>query len=117
MNAEQGRLIDEVGSPTADLFSGSNAQANVLLVRTLDASQQDAILDAFAESIKHIWIVAVCFAAAALLACLLIKHKQLDKTHVEVKTGLAGEEERRRILMEQRARKREAGTQDPSVSA
>jgi hypothetical protein len=117
MNAEQGRLIDEVGSPTADLFSGSNAQANVLLVRTLDASQQDAILDAFAESIKHIWIVAVCFAAAALLACLFIKHKQLDKTHVEVKTGLAGEEERRRILMEQRARKREAGTQDPSVSA
>lgn len=37
--------------------------------------------------------MGVCFAAAGLLVCLLIRHKKLDKTHVEVKIGLAGEEE------------------------
>jgi hypothetical protein len=37
---------------------------------------------------------------------LLIPHRELNQTHVEVKTGLAGEEERRRLAMEQRAEKR-----------
>lgn len=116
MNTQQDKLIDALGSSTANLFSGSNAQANVLLIRTLDHSQQEVVLDAFWVATRNIWIVAVCFAAAALLVCLLIRHKKLDKTHVEVKTGLAGEEERRKILMEQRAGKRQAGTEATSES-
>ena len=106
MNDRQEELVDVLGISTASLFSGNNAQANVLHIHSLGAPQQNAVHRASWTSIRGIWITAVCFAAAGLLVCLLIQHKKLNETHVEVKTGLAGEEERRRIVMEQRASKR-----------
>ena len=106
MNVQQEKLIDVLGISTASLFSGNNAQANVLHINTLGDSQQNAVHRAYWTSIRDIWIVAACFGAAGLLVCLLIRHKKLNETHVEVKTGLAGEEERRRIVMEQRAGKK-----------
>lgn len=56
----------------------------------------------------------MCFAAAGLSVCLFIRRKKLDKTHVEVRTGLAGEEERTKIAMERRAERRQAGTKAAS---
>ena len=106
MNVQQEKLIDVLGASSASLFSGNNAQANVLHINTLGGSQQKAVHGAYWTSIRDIWIVAACFGAAGLLVCLLIQHKKLNETHVEVKTGLAGEEERRRIVMEQRAGKK-----------
>ncbi|KAL4898272.1 major facilitator superfamily-domain-containing protein [Aspergillus ambiguus] len=108
MNQQQDRLINALGRRAASLFSGSNAQANVLLVDTFPTAQREAIRDAFWVSIRDIWILALCFAGGALFVCILIRHKKLEKKHVEVKTGLAGEEERRRILLEQRAGKAKA---------
>jgi hypothetical protein len=116
MNTQQDKLVDALGPSTAKLFSGSYAQANVLLVRTLDESQQEVVLDAFWLATRNIWIVAVCFAAVAFLVCFLIRHKKLNKKHVEVKTGLAGEEERRKILMEKRAGKKQKKTEVTSES-
>lgn len=111
MNDQQGLLISELGASTASLFSGSSAQANVFRIGDLTDAQQRIIHKAFWSSIRNIWIIAVSFAAAGFLVCLLIRHKKLDKTHVEVKTGLAGEDERRRIAMEQRGRKETSGGQ------
>lgn len=108
MQEQHEQLVEALGTQTADLFSGSNAQANVLLVRTLPGPQKAAVRHAFWAAMRSIWIVAVGFSAAALVVCVLIRYKELGKTHVEVKTGLAGEEERRRIAVEQRARKQGA---------
>ena len=110
MNDQQSILFQELGASAADLFSGSNAQANVFRIGDLDSAQQKIVHQAFWLSIRNIWTIGVAFAAAGLLVCLLIHHKKLDKTHVVVKTGLAGEEERRRIVMERRAGKRQAVT-------
>ena len=109
MDGQQDMLINQLGASTANLFSGSNAQANVFHIEDLDNAQQRIVHKAFWLSIRNIWIIGVSFAAAGFLICLLIRHKKLDKTHVEVETGLAGEEERRRIAMEQRVGKRQAG--------
>lgn len=115
MDAQQDMFINALGASTANLYSGSNAQANVLLINKLNGPQQAVVRKAFWISIRNIWIVAVCFSAAGLLVCLLIRRKTLDKTHVEVKTGLAGEEERRRIVMEHREGKRQAGTKESDM--
>ncbi|KAL7623781.1 hypothetical protein AAE478_005334 [Parahypoxylon ruwenzoriense] len=106
MNTQEQMLVDALGPTTANLFSGSNAEANVLLVKTLDPSIQGVVIHAFWVSMRNIWIVSVCFSGVALLVCFLIQHKALNKTHVEVKTGLEGEEERRRIAMERKAGKK-----------
>ncbi|KAI0891107.1 major facilitator superfamily-domain-containing protein [Annulohypoxylon nitens] len=106
MNAQESTLVNALGPSTANLFSGSNAQANVLLIRTLDATEQEVVIEAFWTSLREIWIVSVCFAAGGLLASFLIRHKDLNETHVEVKTGLEGEKERRRIAMQHRAGQR-----------
>ena len=109
MDAQQAMLFKALGASTANLYSGSNAQANVLLINKLNGAQQAIVRKAFWTPIRNIWIVAVCFSAAGLLVGLLIRRKTLDKTHVE-KTGLVGEEERRNIVMEHRDGKRWAGT-------
>ncbi|KAJ6092093.1 MFS multidrug transporter-like protein [Penicillium canescens] len=114
MNAREDSLVDALGPAKAVLFSGSNAQANVLLIDTFPTSQQKIIRDAFWASVRDIWILAISFAAAALLVCFFIRHKTLEKEHVEVKMGLAGEEERRRILLALRAGKK-GESEAPSV--
>ncbi|KAJ5698622.1 MFS multidrug transporter-like protein [Penicillium macrosclerotiorum] len=115
MNAREDSLVDALGPTKADLFSGSNAQANVLLIDTLPMSQQKVVRDAFWLSVRDIWILAMSFAAAAFLVCFLIRHKTLEKKHVEVKMGLAGEEERRKILLAQRAGKKQGGSESSSA--
>lgn len=106
MNAEQTKLVDALGPANATLFTGSNAQANVLLANAMPSGPQlTAVREAYWEALRVIWIVAVSFSGAALLACVLIRNKKLETTHVVVKTGLAGEEERRRIALQHRAGK------------
>ncbi|CAI7591596.1 unnamed protein product [Penicillium glandicola] len=115
MNSRQDSLIDALGPANADLFSGSNAQANVLLIDTFSESQQTVIRDAFWISVREIWILGISFTAAAFLVCFLIQHKTLEKKHIEVKMGLAGEEERRKILLAHRAGKKEGESENSST--
>jgi MFS family permease len=107
MDAQQASLSAALGPTTASLFSGSNAQANVLFINTLSALDQQIVVEAFWLSIRDIWLVTVCIAALGLFVCLLIKRKELGRQHVEVKTGLVGEEERRRLAMQERMAQRQ----------
>ena len=108
MSAQQDMLRSVVGDAVAGLLSGDKVQGNLFVVNTLDESQQRIIRDAFFRAMRDVWVETVCFAAAGLLACLLIPNKKLDKQHVEVKTGLEGEEARRKIA-EERKMKKEKG--------
>lgn len=105
MNAGHGQLVSILGAQEASYFSGNEAQANVLRIPHLSIAQQDAVRIVSWAAIRDIWIVAVCIAGAAFLVSFIIRRKKLDKDHVVVKTGLAGEEERRKILMERRNKK------------
>ncbi len=87
------------------MFSGNNAQAAISLIAALPGSQQVVVRSAYLTAIQDIWIVMVCFAAAGLVSCLFITKKKLGKIHEEVKTGLEGEEVRRQIALEKKARK------------
>lgn len=107
MTKQQPLLQATLGNAIASRLSGNAAQANVFLLDGLSSSQQQVARHAFYTSVQGIWIETVCLAAAGLIACLFISRKKLNKTREEVKTGLEGEEERRRIAHELRKGKQE----------
>lgn len=70
-------------------FSGSGAAAHVMLVRTIDdPTQQFAVKEAYASSLRSIWILCTCMASCAVIACAFVMKKELSKVHVEHRTGL-----------------------------
>ncbi|GAB7350139.1 hypothetical protein MBLNU459_g0809t2 [Dothideomycetes sp. NU459] len=103
MNSQHSKLVEALGAESAAMFTGADAQANVLRIGDFTPEQQRIIRQAFGTAIRTIWIVAVAFSAASFLVCFFVPRKVLGNVHVRVNTGLAGEEERRRIVMEQRA--------------
>ncbi|KAL4913827.1 major facilitator superfamily domain-containing protein [Aspergillus aurantiobrunneus] len=74
-------------------FTGAEAAANVLAVKDVaDPLQRQAVKQAFAWSIRNIWILYTALAAVGLVASVFITKKQLSKEHVETKTGLKEKE-------------------------
>ncbi|KAJ4391216.1 hypothetical protein N0V93_004833 [Gnomoniopsis smithogilvyi] len=72
-----------------EALSGSQAAANVNIAgANLDDSQRQVVLDAFAWSMKNMFIMYACLAAVALIASVFIKHRRLNTEHTETKTGL-----------------------------
>lgn len=105
MAAQQGMLRAALGDELAGLMAGGDAQANLFLVDGLSIAQQEVVRAALYKAVRMIWIETVSFSAAALVACLFISGKKLQDTHVEVRAGLEGEAERRRIALGARSKK------------
>ena len=64
--------------------------ANVELIKTIqDEAQRRAVQDAFAWSLRNMWICFTAVAALGLLVSAFIKHKDLKKEHTETRTGIA----------------------------
>jgi len=111
MIAQQDALRSSLGSDAAEIFSGNNAQAATSMIASLPAPEQAVLRRAYLTAIRDIWIVTVCFAGAGLITGLFITKRKLGKIHEEVKTGLEGEEARRRIALAMGPGKKELGTQ------
>ena len=96
MDSQKSGYFDKgLSANLTQTFSGLSAAANVMLVGTIsDPMQQMVIKDAFADSLRGIWILSTCAAACAILACGFISKQVLSKVHVEVRTGLEKEPER-----------------------
>jgi hypothetical protein len=110
MTSEQGMLSGELGDDApAAAFSGNNAQADVFLINTLNSSQQVVVRSAYLTAIQDVWIESVCFSAVGLISCLFIKNIKLDGAHVEVQTGLEGEDARKKIAFELKTKGKDAG--------
>ncbi|KAF2099034.1 putative MFS transporter [Rhizodiscina lignyota] len=74
-------------------FSGHDAEANVLLVGSIqNGTQKMAVKEAYAGSLKNVWIFYTCTAACALLCSVFIARAVLSTEHVETKTGLKEKE-------------------------
>lgn len=70
-------------------FTGSEAAANALMVREIaDPQQRELVKQAFAGSLRNVWILLTAFGGCSLIACFFLKPKALSKEHVETKTGL-----------------------------
>lgn len=54
----------------------------------MDPLQRQAVKQAFAWSIRNIWILYTALAAVGLVASAFIRKQELSKEHVETKTGL-----------------------------
>ena len=73
-------------------FEGDRAAASLGLIGELpDVNQRLAVQQAFAESLKGIWILDACLVAVGLLCSPLLVKSKLSKEHVETKTGLEAE--------------------------
>ena len=70
-------------------LSGTNAAANVLIISTLqDAAQKLVVKEAFAWSIRNMWIMYTSVAACGILATAFISKQVLGREHTETRTGL-----------------------------
>jgi MFS family permease len=79
------------GLSNSDLeaLSGSQAAANVGITQSIeDASQRQVVLEAFAWSMRNMFILYTCLAAVAALASVFVKHQKLKTEHTETKTGI-----------------------------
>ncbi|KAL8847572.1 MAG: hypothetical protein Q9221_007392 [Calogaya cf. arnoldii] len=70
-------------------FAGDDAAANVMIISTIaDAAQKLAVKEAFAWSLRNMWILYTCVAFLGIVASAFIERRELSKEHVETKTGL-----------------------------
>ncbi|KAE8453182.1 hypothetical protein EG329_011249 [Mollisiaceae sp. DMI_Dod_QoI] len=77
-------------SNITDLLSKGQAAANVIAVNLIqDPVQKLAVKEAYAWSLRNMWIFYVVISALCIVATLFIKRRVLSKEHVETKTGIA----------------------------
>lgn len=90
MDARQSSLAAAgLSKSILEALSGSQAAANVATTQSIqDASQRQAVLEAFAWSIRNMFILYTCLAAIAVVASVFIKHEKLNTEHTETKTGI-----------------------------
>lgn len=90
MDARQSSLAAAgLSEPVLEGLSGSQAAANVAITQSIqDVSQRQVVLEAFAWSMRNMFILYTCLAAIAIVASVFIKHEKLNTEHTETKTGL-----------------------------
>ncbi|KAF3768043.1 MFS general substrate transporter [Cryphonectria parasitica EP155] len=90
MDAQQASLAAAgVSESVLEALSGSQAAANVDITQSIqDPSQRAAVLEAFASSMRNMFIMYTCLAALAMVASTMIKHRKLNTEHTETKTGI-----------------------------
>ena len=90
MQLQRSNLRDH-GLPT-DLvqnLSGADAATHIDLITTIsNQGQKLAVKQAFAWSLRNLWIMSTCVAACGLLASGLVTKKELTKEHTETRTGI-----------------------------
>ncbi|KAM0798577.1 major facilitator superfamily domain-containing protein [Usnea florida] len=90
MDARTGELMAAgLDMQMQEIFSGSSAAANVDAIRIITSPvKRLAVEQAFAGSLRGIWILDSCLCAVGLLSCAFIVKSTLSKEHAETKTGL-----------------------------
>lgn len=90
MSARAGELA-AAGLAGDDLraLSGYNAAANVGLAAQLaDPAQRRAVEEAFAGSVRNMFVMYTGIAAVGVVASVFVKQRHMSKEHTETKTGL-----------------------------
>ncbi|KAK0754291.1 major facilitator superfamily domain-containing protein [Schizothecium vesticola] len=88
MQSQYPRLLAELGPDTADLLSGKNAASSVGLVDQLPDADRAVAQQAYATSLRTMYIMYTIFSAVGLVIALFVGSRTLTKQHEEHKTGL-----------------------------
>ncbi|KAK7911871.1 major facilitator superfamily domain-containing protein [Apiospora marii] len=90
MEARQGSLAAAgLDGSVRRALSGSQAAANVGITQTItDGVQRHVVLEAFAWSMRNMFIMYTCLSGVALVASAFIKHRKLNEEHTETRTGI-----------------------------
>ncbi len=93
MDVRKGELVVAgLDMQLQETFAGKNAAANVDAIGNItNPVQRLAVEQAFAGSLRGVWILDCCLCAVGLLGCAFIVKSKLSKEHVELKTGLETE--------------------------
>jgi hypothetical protein len=74
-------------------LSGEAAAANVLIIQTISGQAQKlAVKEAFAGSLRSLWVLCTCMSACGVVASGFIAKQVLSKEHTETKTGIEKQE-------------------------
>ncbi|GFF22313.1 MFS transporter, putative [Aspergillus udagawae] len=85
-------------------MSGDSAAANIEIIKTIqDATQLLAVKEAFAWSLRNMWILYTCMSALGIIAGVFILKTRLNKEHVETRTGLKSEKSEAATVLERPA--------------
>jgi MFS family permease len=87
--------LPPVSLPTniTSALSGGSAAANVMIVAMIqDPAQKLAVKEAFACSLKNMWIFYTIVSGFTVIASAFIKRQVLSREHVETITGIRKEE-------------------------
>ncbi|GAQ09932.1 uncharacterized transporter C3H1.06c [Aspergillus lentulus] len=88
----------------AEQMSGDSAAANIEVIKTIqDATQLLAVKEAFAWSLRNMWILYTCMSALGIVAGVFILKTRLNKEHVETRTGLRPEKSEAATVAERSA--------------
>ena len=71
-------------------LTGKNAAAHVYIVQALDGhpQQQQAVKEAFAWSMRNMWIMFTCVGFIGVISSLFVRNAHLRQEHTETRTGL-----------------------------
>ncbi len=73
-------------------LTGGKAAANVLLVERIeDLTQREAVREAFAWSMRNMWIFCTCVSVVTIAAVPFVARSHLSREHVETRTGIPSE--------------------------
>lgn len=73
----------------AEQMTGDSAAASIEIIKTIDdAAQLLAVKEAFAWSMRNMWILYTCMSGLGLFFSVFILKTTLNKEHVETVTGL-----------------------------
>ncbi|KAK8045420.1 MFS general substrate transporter [Apiospora rasikravindrae] len=85
-------------------LSGYEATAHVNLPQSLtDPVQRQTVIEAFAWSVRNMFIVYTCIAGVGLLASAFIKQRYMSKEHTETRTGVENLTDQRKAKAVSRA--------------
>ena len=90
----QANRLKTAGLPTqlSQEFAGRNAAANVLLIGTItNPAQALVVKQAFAWSLRNMWIMYTCLSGVGIIASVFITKDVLSREHTETRTGLKRE--------------------------
>ncbi|KAJ5508684.1 Major facilitator superfamily domain general substrate transporter [Penicillium freii] len=89
MTKRQASLLDSGMSPSMAAQMSGDASASIEYIGSInDKAQLLAVREAFAWSLRNMWILYTCMSALGILFSLFIPKVKLNKEHVETKTGL-----------------------------
>jgi len=85
----EGLINAGLDSNITSMLTGNQAAVNVMLIGTIeDPIKQAVVKQAFAGSIRYIWIVCAVMAGCAVVCSAFVKTMVLSEVHVETRTGL-----------------------------